>query len=252
MPVVSVYFSKYENEFHWLANSNLYRTALVFTCYDAPYQIRNVGVINVADKGSFSYQFQSAIDYILSKFDQNHSFVFLGIGDFLVSDLHIAKGIGVNRITETTILNTLFNILLDRRRPAGTYNLERDFKRAGFIVGFLGAYTWSYNALLLANVDFTPNKSIWFIVRYLKNLSKSDCVELIKGNYVIRKVEEDKVIGTSSHENIVKRYDLCAELFTIVGCDGSSFVVPKIQLFKFRLKLMLKYQILLWRKPNDM
>ena len=247
MTVVRVYFSKYESEFQWVSTIDLAEKTLVFTCYDAPYQIQNLYVINVAKMGSFAYQFQSAIDYILYNFDEKYSFVFLGVGDILVSDIHVSKGIGVNRLKETTRVNTVLNFLLDRRRPALTFNIESEFKRIGFIIGFLGAYTWSYDALSFAKANFSPNNSIWFVARYLKNLSRTGEVALTTGNHVIRKVEEDKVIGTASRFDIINRYNLCAELLNIVGGDAHSFIVPKLQLLKYRLKLLFKYRILIRR-----
>jgi hypothetical protein len=248
------YYCKSENECNLVSSTidldNRYHsdntTIYVFNSCGINCSKKYAVFINLSEYGIFQNQFLESLKIIIKDSTLYDYFVFLGAGDtvtFPERMINIDKKYVLrNRVLESNLINrALDNVLYILNGNKESNYIRDEFNRFGFLIGFIGFYTWTYSSLVSAINSVNKFSTIWFISELLEiAISKGFKIKPTYDIRVYKAAGDDQVVGSDSKEKLVKRFELCSDLIEIAGSNG---IVSDIQLFKFKAKLLLRYRI---------
>jgi hypothetical protein len=248
------YYCKSENECNLVSSSieldNRYHSdnvkIYVFNSCNINCSGKYADFINLSEYGIFQDQFLESLKIIIKDSTLYDYFVFLGAGDtvtFPDEMINIDKKYVLrNRVLDSKLVNrALDNVLYILYGNKRSNYISDEFNKFGFLIGFIGFYTWPYSSLVSGINSVNKFSTIWFISELLDIVIANGFK--IKPTYDIRVYKaagDDQVVGSDSKEKLVKRFELCLDLIEIVGRTG---IVSDVQLFKYKAKLLLRHRL---------
>jgi hypothetical protein len=205
---------------------------------------KNAVFINLSEYGIFQDQFMESLIIIIKDSTPYDYFVFLGAGDTVTFPEQMiyndSKCVLRNKVRDSKLINRLLdNLLYTLNGNKRTNYISDEFKRFGFLIGFIGFYTWPHSSLVSAINSLNKFSTIWFISELLDIvISKGFKIKPSYDILVYKAAGDDQVVGSDTKEKLLKRFELCSDLIEIVGSNG---VVSELQLIKFKAKLLLRY-----------